>query len=67
MVPDQLRDLSEHHGIQGLILPNLDFPRDLRNLQTLANIAPTENFQFFCQGLESMDAAALSPLSLIHI
>lgn len=52
-MPDKLKALAEK-GVTGLWLPPAEFPRDVRNLQTLNNIAPP-GFRFF--------ATIVSPLS----
>lgn len=52
-IPDKLQALAEM-GITGLWLPPAEFPRDLRNLQSLNNVAPP-GFRFF--------ASVASPLN----
>lgn len=44
-MPDKLQALSAQ-GIHGIILPPSNFPRDLRNLNTLNNIAPPSFYIF---------------------
>lgn len=44
-MPDKLQDFMTK-GIHGVILPPAKFPRDIRNLATLSQIAPP-NFMFF--------------------
>ena len=52
-IPEQIRELQSN-GIYGVILPPIQFPRDVRNLQTLRSLLSTEldphqttAFQFF--------------------
>jgi hypothetical protein len=52
-------------GVSGIILPKIQFPRDLRNLMTLMNIAP-EPFNFFTSGLaDSLSLPATSKISVM--
>jgi len=60
---DKLQELVEQ-GIRGLWLPPARFPRDLRNLQTLDNIAPP-GFRFFV-ALESPLDKPLKTLSVLN-
>ena len=48
---DKLKHLVEN-GVHGLILPELKFPRDIRNFQTLSDIAPS-GFTFICSSSET--------------
>eukprot|EP00934_Nitzschia_sp_Nitz4_P006581 Nitzschia sp. Nitz4//scaffold133_size116822//24170//25009//NITZ4_003797-RA/size116822-processed-gene-0.51-mRNA-1//-1//CDS//3329535366//6571//frame0 len=61
-VPDKLESLSKQ-GVQGLCLPPAKFPRDLRNLQTLCNIAP--QFRFFVASTADIGSDLLN-VSLLH-
>jgi hypothetical protein len=55
-MPDILQSLTQK-GIHGIILPPTRFPRDVRNLQTLSNIAPSSpNFTIFVSGATSAGA-----------
>lgn len=61
-MPDKLRELVER-GIAGLCLPPAQFPRDLRNLQTLDDICPT-GFRFF-GSIKTPLSKPLASLSLL--
>lgn len=45
-MPDKLKALAKQ-GIHGVLLPPAQFPRDLRNIQTLSDIAPSPTFKYF--------------------
>lgn len=57
-MPDTLQELMSL-GIRGVILPPANFPRDVRNLETLSNIAPSE-FMFFSSMNHSNSQSVLS-------
>ncbi|CAJ1936587.1 unnamed protein product [Cylindrotheca closterium] len=59
-MPAQLANLHSQ-GVQGVILPPISFPRDVRNLQTLKHIAPSKDFMFFAS---AKDVSAAAPLLL---
>ncbi|KAL3938708.1 MAG: hypothetical protein SGBAC_006441 [Bacillariaceae sp.] len=55
-MPEQLANLHAM-GVQGVILPPISFPRDVRNLQTLRNIAPSTEFMFFASAKDVQSAS----------
>ena len=64
-MPDKLNDLKRI-GVTGVILPNVTFPRDVRNLKTLQHIAPSHEFIFFTSANQTtIPFAASSSLSMI--
>lgn len=60
-MPDKLQELKEK-GIAGVILPPVQFPRDIRNLKTLSAIAP-EDFIFF-SSVNDASSPIVSPPSI---
>ena len=63
-MPEKLLDLKTRLGISGVILPPSDFPRDVRNLQTLSNIAPP-SFVFF-SALNHANAQSLASVDCVN-
>ncbi len=62
-IPEKLRALTRQ-GITGLLLPHAQFPRDVRNLQTLNNIAPP-GFRFFASVTSAL-SKPMGTLTALH-
>lgn len=56
-VPERLAGLRSA-GVRGILLPPLSFPRDVRNLRTLRDVSPSEDFLLFAA---ANDATSASP------
>jgi hypothetical protein len=54
-MPEQFANLHAM-GVHGVILPPLSFPRDVRNLQTLRQLAPSKDFMFFAPAKDIQSA-----------
>lgn len=56
-MPDKLANLHAQLGVRGIILPPISFPRDVRNLLTLRNIAPSPDFLYFAAASDIQSAS----------
>lgn len=61
-MPGILQNLREQQGILGIILPELKFPRDVRNMKTLLSISPP-NFMYFVSSSTVAANSGLLPCS----